>query len=69
MTIFNKTEIYLSFWDRIRVLFGRTIHLSTDIEVTTAVEVTETAHSVWVDPFIKRKPTGFMAPAETLPAP
>jgi hypothetical protein len=53
MTIFNRTTLRLSPMDALRALFGRAIHLSTEIDVSAEVEVVETRQTAEVDPWVK----------------
>ncbi len=55
MTIFNQTKLTVSLVDALRVLFGKAIHLTTEIDVATEVEVVATRQTVRVDRW--RKPS------------
>lgn len=56
--IFNRTKIKLSFWDRIKVLFGKEIFSDVDIYVMNEeAEVVFTDSRVSVPKIFKKKPS------------
>ena len=61
MGIRNYTEISVTGFDKIRVLFGRKIKLYTDIETAENVDVLGTTQSCIVDRFFESKPKGALS--------
>ena len=61
-TIYNNTRIYLSFVDRIRVLFGKTLHHELQIPIKHNYQpMTNSVRSTaWVDHIFPRKHRGFV---------
>ena len=66
--IFNNTRITFGTMDRIRILFGKEVKVSTTIHAEKEVEVfgKMTEHHVYVEPFIKPKPITLEAPKYTM---
>ncbi len=55
-TVFTVSTIGLNFLERIRVLFGKEIVLSLDVELDNEVIVLNTTSSTKVRPFFKPRP-------------
>ena len=53
MLLYNLTTIELSKRDLLRCLFGRSIKLVTEIELSATVEVVETKQTITIDPLRK----------------
>ena len=58
MIITNDTEIHLDFLDRVKALFGKTIHLRVEIETTTETEIVSTHAACNVAPIFPRSRQG-----------
>jgi len=58
--IYHNNKISLSFWDRLRVLFGQKININSTIGVDKEIEIIQGYGNVhvWVNPLIKRKHKG-----------
>lgn len=61
MTIINQTRIRLSVGDALKALFGKAISLSTEIDVSTEVQVIATRQTIYVEPIIHEKESGTQA--------
>jgi hypothetical protein len=55
MKIFNHTTTKLSKADALRALFGKAIHITTEIEASGATEVLGTTSTTYVDKLFPRK--------------
>ena len=57
--IHNRTQVYLGWRERIRVLFGNCIHVDVDIEIAqTEVVIVKTRCHTWVEPILPRRQVG-----------
>lgn len=52
----THVTVTVSFWDRLRILFGRKVFVDIDIECENVAGRTETKSVVWVEAFRKSKP-------------
>lgn len=55
MKIFNHTTTKLSKADALRALFGKAIHIRTEIEASGATQVLNSTSTTHVDKFFPRK--------------
>lgn len=55
--LLNSTTIHLSFGDALRTLFGRAVHIHTEIDIDQPVEVLATRQTVYVAPWFDRTET------------
>lgn len=51
-----NTQVSLSFWDRIKVLFGKTLHVQTRTQVENLPGRLETTSRCYVERLIPTKP-------------
>jgi hypothetical protein len=57
-TIYLNNETYLSFSDRCRVLFGKSIHLDITIDIGEDYQPIKTTTKTWVERFMFKKQYG-----------
>lgn len=56
--IITSTLIKISFMDRLRVLFGKTIHISIFTKTENLPGKVKSESRVWVEKIMKQKPSG-----------
>jgi hypothetical protein len=53
--LYTNTRVMLSFWDRIKVLFGKALIVGTIVDTENVIGQHQTHSSVSVQPFFRRK--------------
>jgi hypothetical protein len=58
--IYNNTEYFFSFWDKIKILFGKKVKSHLTIYVDTEVNVLGCKNDAWVEDILPRREKGLM---------